>query len=272
MNRASGAKGGASALPAADPGAPPTLTDAAKTLAWGLVFWGGEQLASAVFERSATAMAAAQAAVAEWGAGRLGIAWTDARSGAPPSPPPAQRAAVGAALGLGAAAAVVALAVALGGARVVPGAPSLGVLVVGLFVAACAAVRDELLLRGVVVRSTRILPLGATLLACGLAAAAARFGTELAAGGRPGGAVLVEGLRGAAFGGLWIRDRGAWMACAANAAWTWSLGPAASGGLLDVRFAGSPGASPAAFVVCALAAAGACAWALRAAASARVAP
>jgi hypothetical protein len=272
VNRVSGAKGGASALPAADPDAPPTLMDAAKTLAWGLVFWGGEQLASAVFERSATAMAAAQAAVAEWGAGRLGIAWTDPRSGAPPSLPHARRAASGAALGLGAATAVVALAVALGGAKVVPGEPSVGVLVVGLFVAACAAIRDELLLRGVVVRSTRLLPVGGTLLACGLAAAAARLGMELAAGGRPGGAVLVEGLRGVAFGALWIRDRGAWMACAANAAWTWAIGPVASGGLVDVRFAGSPAASPAAFVVCAVAAAGACAWALRAPVVARVAP
>jgi hypothetical protein len=258
------AKGGVSALPAVDPDAPATLADTAKVFAWGLVFWGGEQLAASVFERSATAMAAAQAAVAEWGAGRMGIAWTDGRTGAPPSPPIGQRMGIGAALGLGCATAVVALALALGGARVVAGAPSLGVLVVGLFVAACTAVRDELLLRGVVVRATRLLPVGAVLAACGLAAAAARFGAD-GADGRAGGVLLIEALRGVALGALWLRDRGAWMACAANAGWTWAMGPMASGGLLDVRFAGGANASPATFLVLAVAAAGASAWALRAA-------
>ena len=70
-------KSGISALPAADPEAPANLVDATKVVIWGLVFWGAELLAAAVFERNATAMAAAQAAVAEWGAGRMRIAWSE---------------------------------------------------------------------------------------------------------------------------------------------------------------------------------------------------
>jgi hypothetical protein len=254
-------KAGTSALPAADPEAPATLADATKVVLWGLVFWGGEQLAASVFERNATAMAAAQAAVAEWGASRMGIAWTEPgdAGGRAARSVLAQRVAVGAAIGLACAVAVVCASVASRAAVVVPGDPSLGVLVVGLFVAALGAVRDELLLRGVVVRATRLLPVGVTLVACGLAAAAARFGAD----GRVDGALAIEGLRGAVFGALWVRDRGAWMACAANAVWTWTMGPVTSGGLLDVRFAVARGAGPASIAVVAAVAAVAAAVAIR---------
>jgi hypothetical protein len=255
-------KAGASALPAADPEAPATLVDATKVVLWGLVFWGGERLAASVFERNATAMAAAQAAIAEWGASRMGIAWSD-RRGASSWPAIGHRVAVGAGLGLVCAMAVVGTSLVARAAVVVPGEASLGVLIVGLFVASLGAVRDELLLRGVVVRATRLLPVGATLAACGLAAAAARFGSE----GKINMALVLEALRGVAFGALWIRDRGAWMACAANAVWTWTMGPVVGGGLLDVRFAAaqSAGASSyVAYVVLAVAAAGASFYAMRA--------
>jgi hypothetical protein len=35
---------------------------------------------------------------------------------------------------------------------------------------------------------------------------------------------------------LWLVDRGAWKAIAANAAWTWVFGSLTRGGILDVRF------------------------------------
>jgi hypothetical protein len=253
-------KGAASALPAADPDAPPTLGDSTKVVLWGLVFWGGEQLAAAVFERNATAMMAAQAAVAEWGAGRMGIAWSDRRGPSPSWAAIGRRAATGGALGAGCALAVVGVSLASRAAVVMPGEPSLGVLAVGLFVAALGAVRDELLLRGIVIRATRLLPLGATLVACGLAAAAARFGAEE----RVNGMLVVEALRGVAYGALWLRDRGAWMACAANTAWTWTTGPVTGGGLLDVRFAGTAGGGAASLAVLAVAAGAASLWAARA--------
>jgi hypothetical protein len=58
--------------------------------------------------------------------------------------------------------------------------------------------------------------------------------------------LVVAGLRGVALGSVWVRDRGAWMAVGASAAWAWSLQSIVHGGLLDVRFgteadAGVPG-------------------------------
>jgi hypothetical protein len=253
-----------SVLPAADPDVPATLGDAAKVVAWGLAFWGGELLAAATFERSATAMVAVQATLAEWGASRMGIAWTVADT----SPEAkdrrrraiARRVAIGVALGAGVAGVAAASTVIVREAVVVAGEPALGALLVGLVVASLGAVRDELLLRGVVVRATRLLPPSATLVACGLAAAAARFGID----GRPTAALLPEALRGVAFGALWLRDRGAWMACAANAAWAWTAGPLLGGALLDVRLVRDDGRGAlAAVVVYAAAALGASLWASR---------
>jgi len=247
-------RAGVSALPDADVDAPATLTDSAKVVVWGLVFWAGEQLAAAVLERNATAMVAVQAGVAEWGAGRMAIAWSDPRADAPTWQAVGRRAAAGAALGAGCAAAVLVVAIAFRAARVAAGEPALGALLVGLLVAGLGAVRDELLLRGVVLRATRMLPVGATLAVCGLAAAAARFGVD--GGVTP--ALIPEALRGAALGALWVRDRGAWMPCAANAAWTWTMGPVFGGNLLDVRFGSEAAsvASAAAVLSVALAAAG----------------
>jgi hypothetical protein len=163
----------------------------------------------------------------------------------------ARRAGIGAAMGAGAAAVLVLFALVTRAANLAPSLPAPGSLVVGLVVWGLAAVRDELFLRGLVLRATRgLLPPWAALAACGAAAAAARFGVE----GALGMAVLVEGLRGVALGAIWIRDRGAWMAVGANAAWSWSLQSVVRGGLLDLRFATEADSSIAGLVVAALAA------------------
>ena len=130
---------------------------------------------------------------------------------------------------------------------------------VGLVIAALCAVRDEILLRGVVLGATRLLPAPAALLACGVAAAAARLGID----GVFTSALAPEALRGVALGALWVRDRGAWMAWAANTAWTWTTGPVFGGGLLDVRFASRAGPEGlSGLIILALAAAAASFWAL----------
>jgi hypothetical protein len=224
-------KGGASA-PAPISSAPATLTGAARVVVWGLAFWGGEQLVAAAFVRSAMATELIQAALATWGAGPMGIAWSE-----PPGPAwPAvgRRVARGAAAGFGAAAWVAVVAMAGHAAVVARGEAAASSLLVGLAAAALGAVRDELLLRGVVLGATRLLPVSVSLIACGLAAAAAR-------------------------GALWVRDRGAWMACAANTAWTWTMGSLLGGGLVDLRFAARTGGadSGAALAVLAVAAAAA---------------
>lgn len=225
------------ARPSPDLTAPTTVAGAARVAGWGLAFWGGTQLAAGLLERRATALALVQAALAEWGAGRMGITWSDPLAPIPSLAAVGRRAARGAAMGAAAAVAAMAVALATGGAVIALIGPSLGSLVVGLFASILAAVRDELLLRGVVLRATRgLFPTEVSLLACGAAAAAARWGAD----GAFTMAVATDGLRAIALGALWVRDRGAWMACAANAAWMWTLGAVVHGGLVDARFAADP--------------------------------
>jgi hypothetical protein len=194
------------------------------------------------------ALALVQAVLAEWGAGYLGIAWSNPLEPAPTSREVFRRGALGAALGGATAVAVVALAVATRQAteaRVE--SPSLGLLGVGLLISMLTAVRDELILRGVVLRTTRgLAPRWVSLLVCGMVAAAARFGVDAGVGGLP---LSAEALRGVALAALWVHDRGVWMAWAANAAWMWTLGSVAHGGLLDTRFSTEPDATVSTIVV-----------------------
>lgn len=234
-----------------DPTAPAVVGRAAKIAGWGLLFLGAVQLAAVVLERRPAALALVQAAMAEWGAGLMGIAWSDPLAPTPTAAAIGRRAARGAALGGAAAVVVIVVALATGGASRAPSAPSVGSLAVGLFASALAAVRDELLLRGIVLRTTRgLLPTWASVLACGAVAAAAHFGVE----GAFTASIAAEALRGIALGALWVRDRGVWMAFAANASWMWTLGSLAHGGLVDVRFAAEPDGGTSAIAVLAAAA------------------
>ncbi len=246
-----------SALPTAAPDAPPSLGNAAKVVAWGLVFWGIVELAGAAFEKTAMATLLVQAVIAGWGAGRMGIVWTDPGKHAP-ARSPFRRAATGAVVGAVAASAAVVLSLSFHSATLWPTTIAPGALFIGLAASGLAAVRDELLLRGVVLRTTRGLwPPWAMILASGATSAAATFGG-------PGASVsllLAEGLRGAALGGAWLRDRGAWMPCAANAAWMWGFGAATRGAMWDVRFDSAPDPARPTLAVLSLAAAAAM-WAL----------
>ena len=249
-----------SSLPSRAPAANATLTDSAKTVAWGLVFWSAVQLAETVFGRNAFGMVAVQATLAEWGAGRMSVAWSDPLAPMPSWAAVRRRVGRGLLFGSTAAAAVVLVALATHGATATGVSPQFGLLVMGLLVSTLASVRDELLLRGVVLRAMRgVLPPWAALLVCGAAAAAAYFGVERAVGL----GLAVEGLRGIALGALWMKDRGAWMACAANGAWAFVLDAVVRGGLIDARFADSPTEGVPALVVAALAAVAAAVWALR---------
>jgi hypothetical protein len=235
-----------------DPIAAPTVREARRVVGWGLAFWGGAQVAGAVFANNATALVAVQAALAEWGAGRGGVTWSDPLAPMPSGKALARRAGLGAAMGAGLAAVLLIVASMTQGAAMASPSPAIGSLAVGLIVSTLAAVRDELFLRGIVLRATRgLLPGWAALAACGLAAAAARFGVD----GTVGLATLAEAFRGMALGSLWVRDRGAWMAVGANAAWTWGLHSVVHGGLLDVRFVTEADAGIPAVVLLALSAA-----------------
>jgi len=228
------------------------LGRAATATAWGLAAWGVAQLAGAFLGRLPLALGMAQAAIAEWCAGRIGITWSDPARPAPTAAAVARRVGQGAALGAGAAVLTAAAALAARGASLVRaegGAlvdPSGSLAAIGLLACVVAAMRDELLLRGVALKVTRgLLPDWASLLACGAVAAAARFGVA----GAVDASLVGHALRAVALGGLWIRDRGVWVAWAANAAWMWTVGPLARGGLVDLRFVAEPDAAVTTWVV-----------------------
>jgi hypothetical protein len=129
------------------------LRDTAKVVGWGLALYGGVAVVSATFGHNPTGATAVQAVVAELGAGRLAIAWSDPHGPIPTTRDIARRAGFGAALGVGAAAAVTACALLTHAAILVPNAPALSMLGIGLLLSALGAMRDELLLRGIVLRA-----------------------------------------------------------------------------------------------------------------------
>jgi membrane protease YdiL (CAAX protease family) len=212
--------------------APDVVRDATTVVLWGLVFYAGVQLTGAWLVKQKLAADAVQAALAEWGAGRVGIAWSDADAPPPRWQAIAQRAGRGVALGFTAGVIVLTFALLTRATKIAQNSPAVGQLLVGLLTSILAAVRDELLLRGLVLRALRgvALPL-VGIGACGVAAAAAAFG----AGRTAPAELVIAAVGGVLFASLWQRDRGAWLAVGAHAAWAWTTGSIVRGGLLDVR-------------------------------------
>lgn len=237
------------------------LKDARRATAWTLGAWAAVQAAGVVLSHSALAALAIGAAVVEWASGKVAVTWSDPLAPPPPTAAIRRRVGLGAGAGAVAAAFVVAAAATVGHASIAVVSPQWGALLLGAVPAVLAAVRDELLLRGMVLKIARAVPgLAAGVALCGAAAAAARTGGDHATPV----AVLVEGLRGAALGAIWTRDRGAWMAIGASSAWAWVLDAVAGGALLDVRMGvAAPAESVAALGVVAVTAAVAVAWARR---------
>ena len=179
-----------------------------------------------------------QAVIAELGAGRLLVVWSDPDDKAPTPRTIARRAAIGAGLGAAAAALLIAIALATGAATF-HAVASVGFapLLIGLVVACLLAVRDELVLRGAVLRALDgAVPGVFQLFACGLAAAALAWGTSQ---GAPVESACAGAL-GVAFAALWKLDRGAWLPWGANAAFRFVTLTVTQGALLDVR--ATPGA------------------------------
>jgi membrane protease YdiL (CAAX protease family) len=218
------------------------LRDTAKVIGWGLALYAAIALVSAYMKQNATGALAVQAVVAEFGAGRLAVAWSDPHGKVPTFGGIAHRATMGALLGVAAAVLVTLLATVTRGATLSGTTPAPAMLAVGLLTAALTSMRDELVLRGVVLRAfERSAPAWVALLVCGLAGAAATVGASLASAGDtfaiPWREALVAGLLAVGFAVLWKKDRGAWLAWGAHTAWLWTTGPASRGGLVDVRWA-----------------------------------
>jgi hypothetical protein len=219
----------------ADPKA--ALKDRARVVGWGVAIAAAVQGAAAYLAQNHTGAVIAQVVIAEFGTSRLGVAWSDPLAPMQTGAELARRALRG--VGFGAAAAVILLGASILAhvASVATGTFGVAPLLVGLVISVCAAARDELMLRGLVLRAlgpNAKLPV--QLFVCGLAGAAFRFGAltdaTLAA---TFASVAFSFAASVAFASLWLRDRGAWLAVGANAAFTFVTGPVAQGALLDVR-------------------------------------
>jgi hypothetical protein len=253
----------------------PAESRAAAAAAWRIAAWGTgiyavTRLVALLLETASMPAAVAQAVVAEWGVGRLGVAWSDPKAPVPTSGSIARRAGLGAAIGVVAAGMVVAFLASTQAVLLERASPSTSTVVVALVTAGLYAMRDELLLHGLVLRAlvTVEAPIP-KILACGLTSAAAAYGEIGATSPR---AVVVQGLLGVNFGALWVRDRGAWPAWGAHTAWLFTTSALMQGGLFEAQVAstswgggnGGPLAGTAALIALLPLAAGALAGSLRA--------
>jgi hypothetical protein len=220
------------------------IREAAHVVGWGLAIYTAVVLVGAHLKANATGAVAVQAVIVELGAGRLAISWSDPRGPLPTFATIARRAGRGAALGAAAVGAALVFAVATHAASFARSAPAAGPLAIGLLIAGLTATRDELLLRGLVLRAfERAAPGPFPIVIAGMAGAAATAGAALARAGSDVEVAVVPtltaGLLAAAFAGLWRIDRGAWLAWGAHVAWLWVLGPVTHGALVDLRWAES---------------------------------
>ena len=222
----------------------PAESRAAAASAWRVAFGGVgiyalARVAALLLESMSMPAAVAQAVIAEWGTGRLGVAWSDPTQPVPTTAAIARRAAIGAGVGVIAAAVVVGFLATTRAVILERATPAPSVIIVALITAGFYAMRDELLLHGLVMRAlvTVHAPV-MKVVACGVTSAAAAYG-EMGAEPR---AIAVQGLLGIVFGALWVRDRGAWPAWGAHTAWLFTTSLLMQGGVFEARvFAGSWG-------------------------------
>jgi membrane protease YdiL (CAAX protease family) len=223
------------------PEASARLRDAAKVIGWGLLLYGGVLLVGSKLQAKAFGSIALQMVMAEWGAGRLAVAWSDPAADPPTSAAVAKRAGRGVTLGLAAAGAVLVFSVATHGLVAHANSPAPAQLAMGFITAALVAARDELLLRGIVIRAFRkACPTLALLLVCGGAGAAAEYGVLAGTDAGNPASFAIAGLLGVVFASLWLVDRGGWLPLGAHAAWTTATGTLIRGGLFDLRAEATP--------------------------------
>ena len=155
----------------------PAESRAAAASAWRVAFWGvgiyaTARIASLLLQSMSMPAAVAQAVIAEWGTGRLGVSWSDPTQPVPTTGSIARRAGIGAAVGVIAAAVVVGFLATTRAVILERSTPAVSAIIVALVTAGFYAMRDELLLHGLVVRAlvTVESPI-LKVLACGLTGA-----------------------------------------------------------------------------------------------------
>lgn len=206
-----------------------------RVAAWGLAIYTATRIGGVIMENASMLSAVGQAVIAEWGVGRLGVAWSDPTAPMPSTGAIARRAGLGAGVGVVAAVVVVGFLATTRAVVLDRTTPAISAVVVALVSAGLYAMRDELILHGLVLRALVSVeaPL-AKVLACGATSAAAAYG-ELG-GGAPA-AIAVQGLLGIVFGALWVRDRGAWPAWGAHVAWLFTTSALMQGGIFEAHVA-----------------------------------
>lgn len=199
------------------------MKDTTRVVLVGLAMVAAVDFVGSWLHERALGAAAVQLAIAEYGAGRLGIAWSPPDTLSPTMGSIAKRVGRGAAAGALAAGAlwIVGYATKSLSFRF----PSTLVeAFLALLVAILAGARDELLLRGLVLRALAPWTKGSlVLVTCAAAAIARGWFVE----GMTWDAAIAGACAAVAFGCIWLVDRGAWMAVGANAAFgfcTASLG------------------------------------------------
>jgi hypothetical protein len=205
-----------------------------RTAAWGLAIAAGARIIAAVLASSSLAAIVAQAVLVEYGTSKLGVTWTVGRVAN--NADAARRAGAGAALGLVVAVLLLVVLLATGAATATPSGRevSISVVGIGLVSAALEALRDELLLHGLVLRIAKdVRSVALRAAACGLASAGAALGEP---GVTPANAIA-HFLFGTMLGALWIRDRGAWLALGAHAAFLFATGTLFHGVVREVQLA-----------------------------------
>jgi len=199
-----------------EPRARSVLASAVRVVAGGAALTTAISLMSAFFAQRSLPIEGAQAVLVEWGATQLGANWSEGPS--PSRALIARRVLEGLAIGVAAGGFVLAFAHvtrAITSASLLAPATSIAL---ALLQSTVVAVRDELLLHGIVLGLLRGRPIALRLAVCAAASAAWAFG--IAGGDAVSVSLLVvEALGGVAFGALWIAERGAWRACSAHAAW-----------------------------------------------------
>jgi hypothetical protein len=206
-----------------EPSSRSALRDSAGIVGWALALEAAVSGLGALLAQHRAGSLAAQAFAAEWGAGRLAVTWSDPEEAPPTGGELGRRIRIGVQYGLGAALLALGFALLTHAATFSLAAFAPADVLMGIVTAGLIAMRDELLLRGVVLRAFRhtLGPFGQLGL-CAAVAAAARFGEvhdsmpPSLVGFAP---LAIAALTGLSFATLWLRERGAWMACGAHLAW-----------------------------------------------------
>jgi membrane protease YdiL (CAAX protease family) len=207
------------------------LVELGMGVAWLLGTAAALQAAEMLFSRFVMAVAIAGAVIADVASTWAGVRWDQGEKRA------WKDAAGRIAAGAGVAAAVIgvtfAVGAVLGKVDVQAGAPSVGIFLVVLRCAAIA-VRDELIFRGIPLVAAERAGVPAPI-ARGFAALA-NAAVIASLPGVSAASLVLAAATGWLFATLWQRDRGAWSAVGAHAAWALLTGALLRGGIVDMAF------------------------------------